>query len=118
MKWAGIPRYFQAIFGPFHWASAVVHCSTVNDKLDCKQVSPKNGHPSANGMVLTDNGKTLLVNDIVEATTTIYDVDQTSKQLTVRKKVVRMDLPEDGSANRDVPEAGRSCGQHLRNSWR
>ena len=67
----------------------MVHCSAAGDKLDCQQVSPKNGHPSANGMVLTDDGKTLLVNDIVEATTTIYDVEPVSKTLTVKKKVVR-----------------------------
>jgi hypothetical protein len=90
IKWFGLPRYFQLLFGPFKWASGVVHCSEVNGKLDCQQVSPKNGHPSANGMVLVDDGKTLFVNDIVEATTTIYDVDPTSKKLTVKKKVVRV----------------------------
>lgn len=60
----------------------------VAGKLDCKQVSPKDGHPSANGMMLVDDGKTLLVNDIVEGTTTVYDVDTASKDLTVRMKVV------------------------------
>jgi hypothetical protein len=57
--------------------------------LDCKIVSPDNGHPSANGALLVDGGKTLLINDVVEATTTVYDVDPVSKNLTVRKKVVR-----------------------------
>lgn len=68
-----------------------MHCSTVEGKLECQTVSPKNGHPSANGMVLVDGGKTLLVNDIVEATTTVYDVDPASKVLTVKKKVVRVE---------------------------
>lgn len=67
-----------------------MHCSAATGKqLDCKQASPANGHPSANGVLLVDEGKTLLVNEIVEATTTVYDVDPVSKMLSVRKKVVR-----------------------------
>jgi hypothetical protein len=62
--------------------------SLVGD-LDCKVVSPPDGHPSANGALLVDGGKTLLINDVVEATTTVYDVDPETKMLTVRKKVVR-----------------------------
>jgi sugar lactone lactonase YvrE len=68
-----------------------VHCSTTSGAgLDCKIVSPANGHPAANGVLLTEDGKTLLVNEIVEATTTVYDVDPVTKMLTVKKKVVRL----------------------------
>jgi sugar lactone lactonase YvrE len=62
--------------------------------LHCKVVSPVNGHPAANGVLLVDDGKTLLVNEIVEATTTVYDVDSVSKMLTVRKKVVSQIDPQ------------------------
>jgi hypothetical protein len=84
----GIPRIFQALFGPFHWASSVVHCSTVKGKAQCKTVSPSNYHPSANGAVLVDEGKTLLVNDLIKAKTIVYDVHPVSKMLTVRKEIV------------------------------
>jgi hypothetical protein len=78
------------LLGPFRWASSIVHCSaaTKDGHLECKTVSPPNSHPAANGLLLTDNGKTLMVNEIVEATTSIYDVDQSTKMLTLRKKVV------------------------------
>jgi sugar lactone lactonase YvrE len=67
-----------------------VHCSGATSAgLDCKIVSPANGHPAANGVLLVDDGKTLLVNEVVEATTTVYDVDPVSKMLSVRKIVVR-----------------------------
>ncbi|KAJ9610641.1 hypothetical protein H2200_005418 [Cladophialophora chaetospira] len=88
---ATILRSHETSWGPFKWASDVVYCSTENSTsgdLDCKVVSPENAHPSANGALLVDGGKTLLVNDVVEATTTVYDVDPQSKNLTVRKKVV------------------------------
>lgn len=86
----GFVRYFEKTFGPFRWASSIVHCSGAGfQELKCKTVSPAMGHPAANGVLLVDNGKTLLVNEIVEATTTIYDVDPESKMLTVRRKVVR-----------------------------
>lgn len=61
--------------------------------IDCKIVSPEHAHPSANGALLVDDGKTLLVNDVVEATTTVYDVDPETKMLSVRKKVVCSLLP-------------------------
>lgn len=56
--------------------------------MDCKTVSPTHAHPSANGALLVEDGKTLAVNDIIEATTTFYDIDPVSKQLTVKRKVV------------------------------
>jgi hypothetical protein len=78
-----------------------VHCSVVEGSaaaakagsnlvgdLECKTVSPPNFHPSANGVLLVDGGKTLLVNDVIKATTTVYDVDPDTKMLTVRKEVV------------------------------
>lgn len=89
---ATLLRSHEDSWGPFRWASDVVYCSAKNSTtggIGCKVVSPLNGHPSANGALLVDGGKTLLVNDVVEATTTVYDVDPQSKNLTVRKKVVR-----------------------------
>ncbi|EXJ57442.1 hypothetical protein A1O7_07790 [Cladophialophora yegresii CBS 114405] len=91
---ATLLRSHEDHWGPFKWASSVVHCSVGNQTpssiagdLDCKIVSPPNGHPSANGALLVDGGKTLLINDVVEATTTVYDVDPETKMLSVRKKV-------------------------------
>lgn len=56
--------------------------------MDCKTVSPTNSHPSANGALLVDDGKTLMVNDVIKATTTIYAVDPVTKQLTPKQQVV------------------------------
>ena len=38
---------------------------------------------------MVDDGKTLMINDVVKATTKIYSVDPVTKQLTVKKEVVR-----------------------------
>ncbi|EXJ67791.1 uncharacterized protein A1O5_09137 [Cladophialophora psammophila CBS 110553] len=88
---ATILRSHEDHWGPWKWASDVVYCNASSDpsshEIDCKTVSPPNAHPSANGALLVDDGKTLMVNDVVEATTTIYDVDPETKTLTVRKKV-------------------------------
>ncbi|KIW66067.1 hypothetical protein PV04_08274 [Phialophora macrospora] len=95
---ATILRSHEDSWGPFRWASGVVYCSVQNPghqnsteslvgEVECKVVSPPDGHPSANGALLVDGGKTLLINDVVEATTTVYDVDPETKMLTVRKKV-------------------------------
>ncbi|KAK6382795.1 hypothetical protein LTS17_003464 [Exophiala oligosperma] len=43
----------------------------------------------ANGVLLTEDGKTLLVNDLYEGTTIIYDVDPVTKDLILERKVVR-----------------------------
>ncbi|KAF2429269.1 calcium-dependent phosphotriesterase [Tothia fuscella] len=91
----GLLRYFEHTFGPFSWASSVVHCSVaISGDLDCKIVSPAKSHPAANGLLLLDGGKTLMVNEIVEATTSIYDVDHVSKMLSLRKKV-KLGAPAD-----------------------
>ncbi len=63
-----------------------MHCSAAERaKLDCNIVAPGNSHPSANRLMLVDDGKTLLANDIVHATTTVYDVEPVSNPLSVRK---------------------------------
>jgi hypothetical protein len=85
----GFLRTLEGKFGPWKWASDIVHCTASESSVDCKTVSPSNAHPSANGVLLVDNGKTLLVNDVVEATTTVYSVDPVSKELTLKQKVVR-----------------------------
>lgn len=82
-------RTLEGHFGPWRWATDIVYCTASDSGVDCKSVSPPNSQPSANGVLLVDEGKTLLVNDVVEATTTVYDVDTATGALSVRKKVVR-----------------------------
>jgi len=83
----GILRTFEDKFGPWKWASDVVHCTASGSSVDCKTVSPTNAHPSANGALLVDDGKTLMINDVITATATIYAVDPVTKQLTPKQKV-------------------------------
>ncbi|KAK4936686.1 hypothetical protein LTR10_022473 [Elasticomyces elasticus] len=83
----GLLRTFENKFGPWKWASDIVYCSATDSDLDCKTVSPINSHPSANGALLVDDGKTLMINDVVKATTTIYSVDPVTKELTPKKEV-------------------------------
>lgn len=42
----------------------------------------------ANGVLLVDDGKTLLVNDLYEGTTNVYEVDPYTKDLILERKVV------------------------------
>ncbi|OAL36341.1 hypothetical protein AYO20_04499 [Fonsecaea nubica] len=84
---ATILRSHEDHWGPWKWATDVVYCNASSSDIDCRTVSPPNAHPSANGALLVDDGKTLLINDVVEATTTVYDVDPDTKVLSVRKKV-------------------------------
>ncbi|OAP59387.1 hypothetical protein AYL99_06685 [Fonsecaea erecta] len=84
---ATILRSHEDHWGPWKWATDVVYCNASSSSIDCRTVSPPNSHPSANGALLVDGGKTLMINDVVEATTTIYDVDPETHALTVRKKV-------------------------------
>ena len=44
----------------------------------------------ANGILLTENGKTLLVNDLYEGTTIVYDVHPETKDLILTKKIVSL----------------------------
>ncbi|KEF57960.1 uncharacterized protein A1O9_05882, partial [Exophiala aquamarina CBS 119918] len=80
-------RRFEDKFGPWKWGASIVYCSASGSEVDCKTVSPTHAHPSANGALLVDDGKMLAVNDIIEATTTFYDIDPVSKELTVNRKV-------------------------------
>lgn len=89
----GFPRKLEDSLGPFNWATGVVHCDASGPTIHCKDVSPPNNHPHANGLLLLDGGKTLAVGDVFNGSTTIYDVDATSKQLTQRKRVVCLHLP-------------------------
>lgn len=54
----------------------------------CRRVSPVMSHAWANGVLLVDHGKTLLVNDIVYGTTIVYDVHPVSKKLRRIKTIV------------------------------
>ncbi|KAI1628209.1 paraoxonase 2 [Exophiala viscosa] len=83
----GLLRTFEDKFGPWKWASDIVYCSATASEIDCKSVSPKNSHPSANGALLVDDGKTLMINDVIKATTTIYSVDPVTKELSPKKEV-------------------------------
>ena len=84
----GIPRKLEDLLGPFRWETGIVYCDASDAKIQCKEVSPNGHHPHANGILLADDGKTLMVNDVIDGSTTIYDIDSSSKLLTVRKKVV------------------------------
>lgn len=84
----GMSRELETKYGPWKWASNVVYCNEAESKLTCKVVSPKNSHASANGLVLVDQGKSLLVNDVIYGTTTVYDVNPETKMLTLKKKIV------------------------------
>lgn len=65
-----------------------MHCDGSGPQTRCKVVSPPHSHPHANGLLLLDAGRTLMVNDVFNGSTTIYDVDPQSKMLTQRQKVV------------------------------
>lgn len=69
-------------------------------------MSPRNAQPSANGAMLVDDGKTLLINDVIDATTTVYDVDPESKELTVKKVVVCSFSPSSPSLLYSVERCG------------
>lgn len=88
----GLLRTFEDKFGPWKWATDVVYCSAAGPSLECKTVSPTNAHPYANGVIVVDDGKTLMVNDVIAATTTIYAIDPETKQLTTKKVVVSQAL--------------------------
>ncbi|KAK7432886.1 hypothetical protein QQZ08_000357 [Neonectria magnoliae] len=85
--YGGKLRDLEDAYGPFNWASNVVYCEEKNSGTDCRVVTPKNSHPWANGLALVDEGKSLLVNDIVDGTTTVYDVDPSTKKLKHRKTI-------------------------------
>lgn len=65
-----------------------MHCSTTDDFVNCKTVSPKWSLLAANGAVLVENGTKLLINDLLDASTTIYRVEPQSNMLTFMKKIV------------------------------
>lgn len=116
----GVLRKLENKFGPWKWASDIVYCSATGSQVDCKSVSPTHSHPSANGALLIDDGKTLLVNDVVEATTTFYDVDPVSKNLSVKRKVVRRllnPLFQTFLLTSSLKASGRGSRQPVINPW-
>jgi arylesterase / paraoxonase len=85
----GLARTLEDKYGPFRWASSVVYCADENDKgFDCHVVSPKNSHAYANGILLIDQGRSMVVNDIVDGSVTFYDVHPETKLLTYRRTIV------------------------------
>jgi sugar lactone lactonase YvrE len=79
-------RTLEDKYAPFKWASHVIHCDGSGAKPTCRKVS--NDLQYANGVLLTEEGKTLLVNDLYEGTTIIYSVDAATKELVLERKVV------------------------------
>ncbi|CAN9354268.1 unnamed protein product [Alternaria alternata] len=83
----GTFREFEVANRPFKWATDVVHCAVRNLTLDCRSVTPPNAHPGANGILLIDDGRTLMVNDFALETVTAYDVEPTSGDLTFSSRI-------------------------------
>ncbi|KAJ4990942.1 short chain dehydrogenase [Stagonosporopsis vannaccii] len=96
-------RHLEDAYGPFNWASNVVYCEKTARVLNCSIVTPKSSHPWANGLVLLDEGRTLMVNDVVHGTTTAYDVDPATKALTQRQTIALGSTPDNIS---EIPESG------------
>lgn len=82
----GILRTLEDKYAPFSWASHVIHCDGSGRKTTCKRVT--DNYQYANGVLLTDEGKTLLVNDLYEGTTLIYSVDTATNDVILERKVV------------------------------
>ncbi|KAK5227778.1 hypothetical protein LTR47_008349, partial [Exophiala xenobiotica] len=99
--YAGWRRTLEDKWGPWTWASHVVHCDASGPSIRCRQVSGP--HQFANGILLTENGKTLLVNDLSEGTTTIYDVNPDTKDLILEKKIRLGASPDNLS---EIPTTG------------
>ena len=83
----GILRDFEDKYAPFKWASNVIYCDGTGSKTTCRVVTSE-PLQYANGVLLVDDGKTLLVNDLYEGTTNIYEVDPSTKDLILERKVV------------------------------
>ena len=83
----GILRTLEDKYAPFKSASNVIHCDGSGPKTTCRVVTSE-PLQYANGVLLTENGRTLLVNDLYEGTTLVYEVDPTTKDLILERKVV------------------------------
>jgi uncharacterized protein YfaP (DUF2135 family) len=59
-----------------------------NATLDCRVVTPNGAHAYANGILLVDQGQTLMVNDVVQGATTVYDIHPVTKKLKHRRRIV------------------------------
>ncbi|OAL37946.1 hypothetical protein AYO20_02779 [Fonsecaea nubica] len=81
----GLFRSLEDKYAPFRWASWVIHCDGSGSKTTCRKVSDDLQY--ANGVLLTEDGKTLLVNDLYEGTTIVYSVDPQTKDLILERKV-------------------------------
>jgi arylesterase/paraoxonase len=84
----GLSRQLEDTYGPFRWASQVVYCAGTDRGFNCKIVSPKNAHPYANGILLVDQGKTVMVNDVIHGSVTAYDINLKNKYLTPKQTIV------------------------------
>lgn len=86
--YSGLGRSLEERYGPFSWASSIVHCKEVSGQFSCTQVSPKNSHAYANGIILLDSGKSLAVADVVYGSISFYDVEPTTKALQLKRTTV------------------------------
>jgi arylesterase/paraoxonase len=83
--YSGMRRTLEDKYGPWTWATHVAYCDASGPKTNCRQVSGT--HQYANGILLVDN-KTLLVNDMHEGSTNVYDIDLNTKELVLERKIV------------------------------
>lgn len=84
--YSGILRDLEDKYAPWSWGSHVAYCDASGPKTTCKKVSEDLMY--ANGVLVTDDGKTLLVNDLHEGTTIAYSIDPDTKQLILERKIV------------------------------
>lgn len=71
-------------------------------------------HAWANGVLLVNQGRSLLVNDIVYGTTTVYDVHPRTKALRHAQTIVSFISLCGASAISKTSEGYRRCaGQHF-----
>ncbi|KAH7009166.1 hypothetical protein B0J12DRAFT_733827 [Macrophomina phaseolina] len=101
--YGGYFRHLEERYGPWKWASQVVYCAETEEGFNCHPVSPKNSHPYANGILLIDQGRTLMVNDVVYGTTTAYDVHPETKTLT-RNRTISLGASPDNLS--EIPGSG------------
>lgn len=63
-----------------------MHCDGSGPKTTCRRVS--GDFQYANGVLLTEDGKTLVVNDLYEGTAIVFSVDPSTKDLLLQRKIV------------------------------
>jgi sugar lactone lactonase YvrE len=104
----GFRRTLEDKYAPFGWASHVIHCDGSGAKTICQKIH--GDYQYANGILLTEDGNTLLVNDLYEGTTLIHTVDEETHDVILERKVVSL-TPSDFrniSVDRNDVASGRN----------